>query len=406
MGREKYIQIIFKTATALCLFVLTESPLVAAVLHASASTSANRRWETGSVNYSDEAFNSVNSVGTVNSPAINDAAFFGATSQAPQASATAFGFQNEKYPEGRRSRIAFSFTAQGTSVSTSHTNDTAESSASAYVSLSTAVVFYDDNIRQQLEGTTGSIQHVYRVQGQATAHHSVAQANNYIPPGASGYMTIGGGEYWAYGEYTQPTSNYMTNFGGDRAKLDVHDFEEVFVDQPQPFNFVTPDAGQSNFWVLSAAAAAYAGYNAEGSKSATASVSAEWLGVLIKDQHGNAIPFAAIDIVEVFGTSAGDALTQLIDIPTIALPGDLDGDGFVGINDLNLVLSNWNLTVPAANPLADANGDNYIGIEDLNAVLGNWNVGTPPADQTNIPEPTTLVFGALGALTFLRGRTT
>jgi len=61
-----------------------------------------------------------------------------------------------------------------------------------------------------------------------------------------------------------------------------------------------------------------------------------------------------------------------------SLTGDLDGDGFVGINDLNIVLANWNQNVPPANPLADPSGDGFVGIDDLNAVLGNWNAGTPP----------------------------
>jgi hypothetical protein len=73
------------------------------------------------------------------------------------------------------------------------------------------------------------------------------------------------------------------------------------------------------------------------------------------------------------------------------LPGDLDGDGFVGINDLNAILPNWNQSVSHGDPLAgDTNGDGFVGIEDLNAVLGSWNTGTPPGlsgDSAVIPEP-------------------
>jgi hypothetical protein len=71
------------------------------------------------------------------------------------------------------------------------------------------------------------------------------------------------------------------------------------------------------------------------------------------------------------------------------IPGDLNYDGYVGIEDLNIVLGNWNQTVPPGNPQADPSGDNYVGIEDLNTVLGNWNAGTPPSVNANIPEPTT-----------------
>ena len=81
---------------------------------------------------------------------------------------------------------------------------------------------------------------------------------------------------------------------------------------------------------------------------------------------------------------------RLSSVPKPVLLGDLDNDGFVGITDLNLVLSNWNQNVPPANPAADPSGDNFIGIEDLNIVLGNWNAGTPPGEAANIPEPGTL----------------
>ena len=84
------------------------------------------------------------------------------------------------------------------------------------------------------------------------------------------------------------------------------------------------------------------------------------------------------------------------------LQGDLDGDGFVGITDLNLVLSNWNLTIPPGDPAADPSGDDFVGIEDLNEVLGNWNAGTPPTAA--VPEPGVLAVMGLGGLVLLRRR--
>jgi hypothetical protein len=70
------------------------------------------------------------------------------------------------------------------------------------------------------------------------------------------------------------------------------------------------------------------------------------------------------------------------------LTGDLDGDGFVGITDLNVVLGNWNQNVTPGDPLlGDPTGDGFVGINDLNAVLGNWNSGSPPSVDVNIPEP-------------------
>lgn len=89
------------------------------------------------------------------------------------------------------------------------------------------------------------------------------------------------------------------------------------------------------------------------------------------------------------------------------LTGDLDGDGFVGITDLNIVLGNWNQNVTAGDPLVgDPTGDGFVGIEDLNEVLGNWNAGTPPGvDSVNIvPEPGTAALIGTGVLCLCRNR--
>ena len=78
------------------------------------------------------------------------------------------------------------------------------------------------------------------------------------------------------------------------------------------------------------------------------------------------------------------------------VPGDLDGDGFVWITDLNLVLENWNQSVaPADLSAGDVTGDGFVGIGDLNAVLGNWNAGipVPPEVLARVPEP-----GAAGVM--------
>ena len=89
--------------------------------------------------------------------------------------------------------------------------------------------------------------------------------------------------------------------------------------------------------------------------------------------------------------------TSGIFVATIGLPGDLNGDGFVGIDDLAAVLNHWNQNVTPGDTLAgDATGDGYVGIDDLNTVLGNWNAGTPPSATPqnlapNAPEPASLL---------------
>ena len=85
------------------------------------------------------------------------------------------------------------------------------------------------------------------------------------------------------------------------------------------------------------------------------------------------------------------------------IPGDLNGDGFVGLDDLDIILSNWNQNVPPANALADPSGDGFVGLDDLDIVLNNWNAGTPPAAAA-VPEPATLALLALGGLAMLKRR--
>jgi len=84
------------------------------------------------------------------------------------------------------------------------------------------------------------------------------------------------------------------------------------------------------------------------------------------------------------------------------LLGDLDGDGFVGINDLNIVLGAWNQSVlQGVSLLGDPSGDGFVGIDDLNAVLGNWNAGTPPGGSA-VPEPGAVVILTAGMGLMLR----
>ena len=76
------------------------------------------------------------------------------------------------------------------------------------------------------------------------------------------------------------------------------------------------------------------------------------------------------------------------------LPGDLNGDGYVGLDDLQPILDYWNQNVPPADPIADISGpdgvpDGYIGLDDLQPVLDNWNAGTPPTPSAAVPEPAT-----------------
>ncbi len=89
----------------------------------------------------------------------------------------------------------------------------------------------------------------------------------------------------------------------------------------------------------------------------------------------------------------GDLASQLL--------GDINGDGFVGLDDLDMILNAWNTTVPAGDA-ADPSGDGYVGLDDLDIVLSNWNAGSPPAD--NVPEPAGLMLLSIPALLLKRRR--
>ena len=84
------------------------------------------------------------------------------------------------------------------------------------------------------------------------------------------------------------------------------------------------------------------------------------------------------------------------------LTGDLNGDGFVGIDDLNIILSQWN-TDASADPRADPIGDGFVGLTDINQILANWNNGTPPGASQTIPEPASVsILAPLALLAFRR----
>ena len=84
------------------------------------------------------------------------------------------------------------------------------------------------------------------------------------------------------------------------------------------------------------------------------------------------------------------------------ITGDLDGDGYVGLTDLDIILSNWNLTVPPGDIRADTSGNGHVGLQDLDTVLLNWNTGTPPSDASVIPEPTSAILMGLIGLALLK----
>ena len=93
------------------------------------------------------------------------------------------------------------------------------------------------------------------------------------------------------------------------------------------------------------------------------------------------------------------------------LPGDLNADGYVGLDDLAPVLSHWNQTVAVGDlSVGDISADGYIGLDDLQVLLDHWNTGTLPTQGdvavggAVIPEPGAGVLLGVGVLGVLRRR--
>ena len=154
--------------------------------------------------------------------------------------------------------------------------------------------------------------------------------------------------------------------------------------------------GSGDTAVLGSNLAAFAGLAANGSNGFLASFDTSSVGTFSASYTLN------LSDEDIAGATNQVLTLQLLGEVAGALVGDLDGDGFVGINDLNIVLGAWNQNVPPANPLADPSGDGFVGIDDLNTVLGNWNAGTPPNAGNAVPEPGTLALIGLGSLAMIR----
>ena len=76
--------------------------------------------------------------------------------------------------------------------------------------------------------------------------------------------------------------------------------------------------------------------------------------------------------------------------PAALLPGDLNGDGYVGSADLDIVRSHWNDIVPPGSLLdGDPSGDGKVGSADLDIVRANWGAHAVAATASSDSETQT-----------------
>ena len=93
-------------------------------------------------------------------------------------------------------------------------------------------------------------------------------------------------------------------------------------------------------------------------------------------------------------------LVLIVDGP---VPGDVNGDGFVGADDYVTILTFWSLS-GMDREHGDLTGEGFVGADDLVEVLTNWATGTPP--EVDVPEPSAglLLVGAMALGGLVRGR--
>ncbi len=123
------------------------------------------------------------------------------------------------------------------------------------------------------------------------------------------------------------------------------------------------------------------------------------------DLNTGVTSFVTLNVDNIVSYSFGDDTSEYFCLGcTVALDGDLNGDGFVGLDDLDIVLGNWNQNVTAGDLLqGDPSGDGFVGLDDLDVVLNNWNAGTPPAASV-VPEPASLALFTIAGLSALARR--
>ncbi len=89
-------------------------------------------------------------------------------------------------------------------------------------------------------------------------------------------------------------------------------------------------------------------------------------------------------------------------LASTAIDGDLNGDGFVGSADLDIVRSNWGQAVdPGCISCGDPSGDGLVGSADLDIVRANWGAGTQAAA---VPEPSAVLLLLAGAVAAVSAR--
>lgn len=163
--------------------------------------------------------------------------------------------------------------------------------------------------------------------------------------------TVGSWQAKVYNKFrTGNANNYAA--GGFPYALDAHVF----------YDYITFSGGSGN---------TASEYDVNGSlvPSASASLSASYFNFL----------------QNLAGASRG-SFTAVSDSTRAPVYGDTNGDFCVNDTDYNLVLANYNQTVPPANPAADLNKDRVVNYDDYSIVINNYGTGTGCGGAAGTPR--------------------
>ena len=107
------------------------------------------------------------------------------------------------------------------------------------------------------------------------------------------------------------------------------------------------------------------------------------------------------DLVVIAGIEGGTYVWPI----SVDLAGDVDGDGFVGGDDLTIILTNWGSS-GMTREQGDLTGEGFVGGDDYTEVLTYWGTGIGlGAVLASVPEPTVLLLLSFAGTLFFRRRT-
>ena len=243
-----------------------------------------------------------------------------------------------------------------------------------------------------------------------TSFHASAPdtGNTLLIDGAEGSLADGPGSAFANGSWVGfvndapdggPQPRVLLDLGGTYPVDSVEVFYLVsaapFIFAPQPVPGIA-DAITVQTSTDGATFSSAASSNDFNSIAEDQAASAFEVRSVVLDLGGAEASHIAIDLRTPYSyTFLGE-----IKVYQAALPGDLNGDGYVGLDDLQPILDHWNQTVTLGDSLqGDVSGpggsgpDGYVGLDDLQPVLDHWNSGTLPSSTA--PEPSGIAVWAM-----------